>query len=330
MEWNNFTKKYYNYFYLNKIIIKTDNAILLYAKNEKIKIKNFIKNNNYTIKIIKINNSINDIIIKHGNKFFVSFNKVKKQLNNLNYNYLIEWNNNKIYIKSDNLNIHNRIKLLVYFIEYLKYISNNNKNITIYLVLTNLKKIYNEDDIINVDNVNSGYTDNQKNIIFIWRYEECEKVLFHELIHFFDIDRKYEEINLNLNINNHHNYHEVITDYYGIIYHLVYLSLITNKSIKSLLEIELSFIKNQCMLINNYFNLKSWKGKLPKQIIQKTSAFSYYILKYMLFNYLITNNIILNNDINLTELFNKLVNIGLKSENYLKINSTRMTLFQLD
>ena len=133
-----------------------------------------------------------------------------------------------------------------------------------------------------------------------------------------------------MNIDNYHNYHEVITDYYGIIYHLIYLSLITNKSIKLLLEIEISFIKNQCMLINDYLNLKSWNKKLPKQIIQKTSAFSYYILKYMLFNYLITNNIILNNDINLTELFNKLINIGLKSDNYLKIDSTRMTLFQLD
>jgi hypothetical protein len=327
MEWNNFTKKYYNYFYLNKIIIKKNNAILLYAKNKKIKIKNFIKNNDYTINIIKLNNSIDDIITKYANEFFVSFNKVKKQLNNLNYNYLIEWDNNKIYIKSDNLNINNRIKILVYFIEYLKYISNNNKNITIYLVLTNLKKKYNGNTIINVDNVNSGYTDNHKNIIFIWRYEECEKVLFHELIHIFDIDRKYEKINLN--IVQHHNYHEVITDYYGIIYHLIYISLITNKSIKSLLEIELSFIKNQCMLINNYFNLTSWEKKLPI-IKQKTSAFSYYILKYMLFNYLITNNIILNNDINLTELFNELINIGLKSENYFKINSTRMTLFQLD
>ena len=191
MKWNDFTKKNYNFFFLNKILLNKDNAILLFAKNEIKKIINFIKNNKYEINIIKINNSIDNIITKHANKFFVNYNKVKEQLNNLNYTYLIKWNNNKIYIKSDNLNINNRIKLIVYFIEYLKYISNNNKNITIYLVLTNLKKIYNGDYIINVDNVNSGYTDNYKNIIFIWRYEECEKVLFHELIHIFDIDRKY-------------------------------------------------------------------------------------------------------------------------------------------
>ena len=140
MKWNDFTKKNYNFFFINKILLKKDNAILLFAKNEIKKIINFIKNNKYEINIIKINNSIDNIITKYANKFFVSYNKVKEQLNNLNYTYLIKWNNNKIYIKSDNLNINNRIKLIVYFIEYLKYISNNNKNITIYLVLTNLKK----------------------------------------------------------------------------------------------------------------------------------------------------------------------------------------------
>ena len=330
MKWNNFTKKYYKYFKLNRKVINDNNAILLFAQNEIIKITKFIKNHKYTINIIKLDNTINDIFLKYANTFFVSYNNVKNEINNLNNTYQINWNNNNIYIKSDNMNIINRIKLIVYFIEYLKSISKINKNITMYLLLTNLKKEYNGDSIIDVDNVNSGYTDFDKNIIFIWRYEECEKVLFHELMHFFHIDRKHEKINLNLNINKYHNYHEVICDYYGIIYHLIYLSFITDKPIKLLIEIELSFMENQCMMVNNYFNLKSWEKNFSKQIIQNTSAFSYYILKYMLLNYLITNNLILKETDNLTKLLNNIINIGLKHKKFLKINSTRMTLLQLN
>jgi hypothetical protein len=146
--------------------------------------------------------------------------------------------------------------------------------ITMYLILSSLTKKLPQDEIIGVSHVNSGYTDFLENIIYIWRLEECEKVLFHEIMHYLDIDRKYEHINIKLNLIDYHNYHEVITDYYGILYNIIYLSLITKKKLKILLKIELGFIKNQCMLINNHFGLENWKGNVNKQIIQKSSVFS--------------------------------------------------------
>jgi len=329
----NFTLKYLYYFNINKYNINNDNKLLLFIKNEKKNIIKFISNNNFNINISKIDN-IDNIFIKYSNVFFVS-NKIKNEIYKLNNTYLIQWNNksltcNKIYIKMNNNSlILNRIKLIIYFIEYLKYISNNNKNITMYLILSPLLKKLPNNDIIGVDHVNSGYTDQYNNIIYIWRLEECEKVIFHEIIHYLDIDRKHEKINIKLNLSDYHNYHEVITDYYGILYHIIYLSIITKININKLLKIELSFMKNQCMLISNHFNLDNWKNNLNKKIIQKSSVFSYYILKFMFFDYLIKNNILLTSKINLTKLFNKIINNGFKLSKFIDTNSTRMTLLQL-
>lgn len=327
IKWSKFTKKYYNEFKTKKYIINNNNNLLLFVKNEKKEIIKFIKTNNFNIKINKIDN-FDNLILEHANKYFVSYVKVKNSLSKLLYNYLIEWDNNKIYLKSNNLNIIYRITIIIYIIEYLKKKSNNKKKINIFLILTNLKKKYPINEIIGVDHVNTGYTDNT-NIIFIWRNEECEKVLFHEISHYFNIDRKKENINLNLNINTHQNYNESIADFYGIIYHLIYLSILTDNPIKLLLEIELGFIRNQCMVINNYFGFTSWKTQIPKQINQNTSAFSYYILKYLLFNYLIIKNLVLNKITNLSDLFNNIINYGLQTSSYIKINSNRMTLLQL-
>jgi hypothetical protein len=323
-----FTLKYLYYFKLNSYNIDNNNKLLLFIKNEKKNIIKFIYHNNFDITIDKIDN-IDDILVKYSNVFFVS-KQIKNEIKKLNNTYLIKWNNNKIYIKMNKSLILNRIKLIIYFIEYLKYISHNNKIITIYLILSSLTKTLPQNEIMGVDHVNSGYTDNSEDIIYIWRLEECEKVIFHEIIHFLDLDRKYEDINIKLNLNDYHNYHEVITDYYGILYHIIYLSLITKKKILELLKIELGFIRNQCMLINFHFNLGNWKKELKKKVIQNSSVFSYYILKYMLFNYIIKHNIILDNDTNLTNLFNKIINYGLKLSNFIDIKSTRMTLLQLN
>jgi len=318
-----FTLKYLQHF-INSYNISNDSKLLLFINKEKHNIKKFILSNNFDITINKIDN-IDNIFIKYSDSKFVDL-KIKDEIKKLNNTYLIKWNNNKIYIKMNKSLILNRIKLIIYFIEYLNI---NKKTITMYLILSSLTKKLPQDEIIGVSHVNSGYTDFLENIIYIWRLEECEKVLFHEIMHYLDIDRKYEDINIKLNLIDYHNYHEVITDYYGILYHIIYLSLITKKKLKILLKIELSFIKNQCMLINNYFGLENWKGNVNKQIIQKSSVFSYYILKYMLFNYLIQHNIILNKNTNLTILFNKIINYGLKKDNFINCNSTRMTLLQL-
>jgi hypothetical protein len=146
------------------------------------------------------------------------------------------------------------------------------------------------------------------------------------------MDIRDDDINIKVNIDNHESYFEAYTDFIGIQYHLIYISLITNINIKLLLEIELQFMRNQATILNRHLHLgKVWNKEILIPIKQLTPAFSYYILKYLLFEYSLYNNIELfdNNDYN--KIFNKIINIGFNdNQNIYNINSSRMTLLQLN
>ena len=179
-----------------------------------------------------------------------------------------------------------------------------------------------------VKNVNGGYTNFETNIIFVWRHEEFEKVLLHETIHFFDMDSRNEHIETKLKINGPTSFYEAKTDFYAIFYHLIYLSVVTRLPIKSLLEIELGFIENQAMALNQHFNLGTWKYKTNGNINQTTPAMSYYILKYLLFKYFMENNLDEIEDYG--QVIGKIIRIGLVQKPFVKLESSRMSLLQLD
>jgi len=247
--WSKFTSTYLNLFSKNKVNIDNNNPLLCFIKNERSKIKQFIKNN-YSLKNLINIKKISDLlfieklnikIIKFSNVTWVDEKSVLLQLNQLDQIYQITWNNNIIYIKMFKHCINSVLKninLIIYIIEYLKSKSNTheNKNIEIYLILTDLKKFFPiKNQIINVQNVNTGYTDFNENIIFIWRYEEYIKVIFHEIIHFLHLDHSNIHIHSVINSKGSHSYFEAITDFYAIIYNIIYISLITKIQIKILL-----------------------------------------------------------------------------------------------
>ena len=350
MSWSLFTNENIKIFKLQKYLLKKDNKLLNLIKTERQKIKEFIKIHpliNYNI--VKLN----PIQIKHNDKKINLYSKTpwvdKKHMDidikNLDTTYCIKWktlsvlnnNINSITIKTTSKvfeSILERIKYIIYIMEYLRFKSKNiNKIFTVYLVLTELKKTFpNKDTIIDITNVNSGYTDHDEQIIFIWRLEEFEKVLFHETVHLFNMDCSNHSVELISNINGPHTYFEAVTDFFGIIYHLIYLSLITRKKIKKLLELELAFIKNQAMQVNEHFDLGSWIGDPPKKIFQKTPAFSYYILKYMIFEHIVTNNESIDNTLLIDDygkLLTQIINNGFKVCKFIKIISSRMSLLQL-
>jgi hypothetical protein len=90
------------------------------------------------------------------------------------------------------------------------------------------------------------------------------------------------------------------------------------------LELEFNFIKNQAFTLNSLLGLNSWETKPNKVIKQLTAGFSYYIIKYLLFlhslNHDITNN--------LTTL-DTVLSKGFIQEDYINVNSARMTLLSL-
>jgi hypothetical protein len=206
----------------------------------------------------------------------------------------------------------------------ISYIKGDNKEkLCVYLLLSSLKKKIDNYKNISPKNINSGYTDIINRYIFIWREEEFEKVLFHELIHFFNHDHSNE-------IYTHHkkfdSLFEAITDFKAIIYNLIYLSLLKNKKLSKLINYEFSFINNQGIMINNLIN---------SDIVLESPAFSYYVLKLMLLKYIVSddftesdyNNLFIQN-----KHFNKII-LKLKSltdTKYIDFKSSRMSYFELE
>ncbi|MEI6580096.1 MAG: hypothetical protein WCN92_11650, partial [Eubacteriales bacterium] len=210
-----------------------------------------------------------------------------------NYNNGSEKNDNVIYIKSTNIMYDSFIKRIPKLLAMINFLNKKYQKVTIYLILTNCKKSMPLDcknDVppdckITPYNANSGYTDFTNKTICIFREEEFEKVLFHELMHYFELDYRNITFNqsshVNHTLNSFNNINEAFADYWGIIYHCIYLSLIIGKKASSILSIEYEFIQNQATIVNNFLELGNWSDK--KTIIQKTNTYHYYIIKYLLF-----------------------------------------------
>ena len=318
-----FTRYYINLFKKIKIKLDDNNVLLNYIINEKNNIEEFMSKTKFDIKFNKI---IDDKILKQFSDFSVSewvlTDKLKPTINKTTYIYNITWDSNNIYVINDTIdNLKERFIILIYIIEYLKYKSNCSKIFNIYIILSELIKYFpRKQEIIDIKHVNTGYTDFMNNIIFIWRKEEFEKVLFHEVIHYTQFFDHNINIHHHLNIIGPESYYEAVTDLWAIIYNIIYISFMTHKNIKSIFELELTFIRNQAIRLYYFFKIK---------IIQKSPAYSYYIIKYMLFNYLIKYNLI-PTDINDEIITNSVKqNIFINSK-YIKLNSLRMTLFELD
>jgi hypothetical protein len=324
MNYNDFTKKH-----LATFISKRDNVQIPELK----KIRNQIKINKIDFSISPISipkNTINKLMDTFWvyEEAITKLNEIplEKQItwthNNLNHSIIIKTTKDKF----DSFK--NRLNVLINILNYLLDKSKKKKAFNIYLILTTLKKqLPTNNQIIGPKHINSGYTDFGNNIILIWRDEEFEKVIFHEAIHFLDMDVRnmaFNDNSLPHNIEGPKSYFEAFTDFWGIFYHLIYFSLLTNKSVDSLFQIEYAFIKNQAIMFNNYFDLGKWNNK--KTIKQKSPAFSYFILKYLVFKNVIDNGIsILDNP---KELVNHIFNDEFNDKHFIDTNSSRMTLLQ--
>jgi len=306
----------------------------------KIKINQFNK-----LFIKKIKSIRSEIIIMKEVKYTYFITQIQNNIintlkssqwvsNKLSYDYLpyevnIKWDNNNIYIKTTEDKFNRFLKRLPIFLKILNYINrNNNDNIEIYMILSNLKKKIDKSKIISPDHVNSGYTNLLTKLIFIWREEEFEKVCFHEVIHLLDQDHRHENIEIETNIDGPKSFHEAITDFKAIILNIIYLSLVTKIKLKILFTFEYYFIKNQS---NYIYDILIIKNK------QNSPAYSYFVLKYFIFKYFngsyfnekLFDDIFYKNK-HYEILINNIKNYNITSINYINVNSARMTLFELN
>ena len=193
----------------------------------------------------------------------------------------------------------------------LEYCNIKNANINISYALTNHKKELPEYKILGPASINSGVTIHRFNgdiHITLYRQEESDKVLLHELIHYLKLDFALcdndfinniilDEFNI-INNMKYVNLFEAYTDSIAIIFNSILNCILLNENINNYFQMELNFIESQMNNILNFFQFKSPAELLDKKskklINQNTSVLSYYILKYFL---------IISSDLLLTEYF---------------------------
>jgi hypothetical protein len=224
-------------------------------------------------------------------------------------------------------------------------------DLTIHCFLSNIKKKIRQDNFLGPNEVNSGLTSfGLKNNILIFRSEEIEKVLLHELVHALNIDAPImhdldyidHKIKCNFNVNNKNsiNFFEVYTESIAFITNIMINSIFSQIDYKILLENELRFSIVQCSKIMNFYNIKNMDDFFCKNCcfpsnknwIEKSSILSYFFLKLgSIYNTdLFIDNYMFSDKINIDIYYNFIIN------NFKKIKllynktytvSLRMTLY---
>jgi hypothetical protein len=189
----------------------------------------------------------------------------------------------------------NKIINNIYVISKWMYDLNPIHKIKFYYFDTPLLKLINNDNNNNYlcsENVNSGSSISGIQLM-IWRREELNKVLIHELIHYLDLDIKDEnklddiikhnigKIDYPILIN------ETITEIHAQFLHSIFITSKLNNdyfnNFKTIYQYELIFSWYQFSKIMNYFNIKKFSEYyLINNFNQSSNVFSYYILKCIL------------------------------------------------
>lgn len=154
------------------------------------------------------------------------------------------------------------------------------KQFDIYIILYPLKRFLpKKNDIIKYININGGYTNIYKNIIFIIREEELPKVILHEILHHNkNINNEYWN-NLNTNkLKKKFNIsektvllpNEAVVELFATLYHLKFIADDYKLDYNKLLEEELKYSLYKSYILKNL---------LKEKWYEKTNAYCYIIFK---------------------------------------------------
>lgn len=262
----------------------------------------FFKNNNIPKFIRPIysfftpNNILRDIEcnIKNGIEINFEFKKIQVKLRVIDYKK----------IKLDNFFIKN----IIFKIRCLILLSKKKSGILkITIFLSNIDKKFTDGDYLGVMNINNAFTIHKsKNLlgeIYIFRLEECEKVLIHELIHALSIDFFYQDSkNINeimgyfdISDKNFINLFEAYTETWALYLNIICNSIIYKFDLEIInyyLHLEVIFNLIQVSKILVYFGYdnfdkcdffcKSKFIKKKKKFNQGTSILAYFIFKLII------------------------------------------------
>lgn len=307
---NNYPQLYFFYKEYKPESIKTfKDFVNFYSLNQHTFNKNLIKeeisNNKYLLDIFNNiyypNNERSEIVEIFYNNF-QSIDIIQElESNDLNY---LKINLDKINLKIyyyDILNINdyiNNIINIIYIIDNIAInydILINNYELFIFLG-KNKKYLFNNKKIITPMNINSGST-LISTYVCLWREEEYEKVLIHELLHYIGIDYHLfnnDELNKKIknifNIDGINHINESYNESVAAIINMCYKSCKYNININEIYDIEMKFLIFQTNKIIKFFNGNNANDLYNIKISQTSSALSYIIFKTIIF--LNINNIL--------------------------------------
>ena len=225
---------------------------------------------------------------------FISIRIKRDVLNNLNFIYSYESKNRKVTLISDKYE-ESLLKDVLSIFDLFDIITGkvNYYNLNIYM--SNLEKKINDNvDYLNGDNINSGST-LPGFFITLWRKEELEKVLIHELVHYLKIDMynyqyKFYVLYKDIKLEDHKcNPNEAYTEFIALLIFTFWRYKKKNISEKNMIRffktrllIELGWSYFQIGKILNFFKCyRSYNDLFGKSCTfnQKTNVLSYFILK---------------------------------------------------
>ena len=297
-------------------------------------------------------NNKNNIQIKKQTNFEIQnydgiyiTKKIKKKLNKLNKLKIITYDflktNVEIILYYNTItqkNINQIIDTINFIITLFNYLNNYRENIKIHIYYSNNNKKINinkKNELI-PENINSAFTtfyknetyDNQ-NYIVIYRTEELNKVLIHELLHLYNLTNYKIEGNIELvkliKTEDKILISEAYVESFATLLYTFLYSKNNNKDFYDLLnqQIIFSLFQSSKILLNQ--NIK--KLKYPIEITEKANAISYHFIKsailYNLNKYNNFDNFYLNNrnkiQMKIMNDFNKKILFSLQNKNFIKI-----------
>jgi len=287
--------QFVEWYHVNHTFISLDNLLNhIDHSHELYKIFNIMRHTNTPLKILYDVCYFNKFI---GLDIIQEFESVDKIYYEINF----EGTCLKIFFNRDQkdteiMEIISKIIYIIKFIKsFVKKVSQKKKDhhLNVIILLSRGKKKQSlKNQILSPNNINSGMS-MAGQIVYCWRNEEMQKVLIHELIHFYSLDFNesfhiYDKIMDPLTANmikfeGVDSTNEAYTEFLAIVLNTIFVSHTVNEFIEKI-NIEFYYMLFQIskIIIHFHNNENNQKNLLDITIRQTTSVRSYYFLKSML------------------------------------------------
>lgn len=198
---------------------------------------------------------------------------------------LLLWNT-YIFNNSDTDNIINIQNMMIQrALDFQKRSEQDDTQMKIYWFPTEFKKqIPTNKSSLDVEEINSACTFHfpENSFIAIYRLEEAPKVLYHELIHYFELDNiipidEDQEYIKRFNLRSPCLLRETYCEIMGLLLNIEDISKRQDEDFDKLYKIEYAFSLLQTQKILDFFNIRNEREF--NRLISNTNVFTYFILK---------------------------------------------------